>query len=90
MCVYEAHQPYSLTFISSIHPSQHPHIYCTYYTVLFYIFNSKVNVQRGFLMHPAVNRFFFGQFNPLCKLSMMPEIQHSGGRSKKVKNSRPP
>jgi hypothetical protein len=50
--VYEAYQPYSLTFISSIHsssPTSTPsHTHCTYFTILSSVINSKVNVQRSF------------------------------------------
>jgi hypothetical protein len=54
MYVYEVHQPYSLTFISFIHslPTSTPP-QCTYFTVLSFIFNSKVNVRWDFSMYPS-------------------------------------
>jgi hypothetical protein len=48
--VHEAHQPYSFTFSSSIHPPpSHKH---SYFTVLSFVINKKVNVHRGILMYP--------------------------------------
>jgi hypothetical protein len=64
-------QPYSLTFIFSIQPPpSHNHLLPskpqTYFTVLSFIFNYKVSVQRGFSLFPSYEYLYFGQFNPLC------------------------
>jgi hypothetical protein len=52
--VCEAHQPYSLTFISSIYhppPTNYP-THTTYFILLSFIINSKLNVQRCFYLYP--------------------------------------
>jgi hypothetical protein len=38
---------------------------CTYFTVLSFIFNSKISAQTGFLMYPHC-WVYFSQFTPLC------------------------
>jgi hypothetical protein len=65
MYVYEVHQPYSLTLISSILPPpshKYPlpaHTHCTCFTVLSFVIRSKVSVKRDFSMWV----YFFAQFN---------------------------
>jgi hypothetical protein len=54
MYVYEAHQPKILKLIFTYPPPSHVyHTCCTYFTVPSFIFNSKVNVQRGSSMQPS-------------------------------------
>jgi hypothetical protein len=53
--LYEIHQPYTLILISIVHPPPF-HLYpphCTYFTVMFFIINIWVDVQRGFSMYPC-------------------------------------
>jgi hypothetical protein len=52
--VCKVHQPYSLSFIPSIHPPRsqcYPHPHMTCFTIVSIIFNYKVSVQRGFSIY---------------------------------------
>jgi hypothetical protein len=69
--VYEIHQPYSLTSVSSIHlspPISTPH--CTYFTILSFIFNSKVSVSKYFSMYPSCEYTVLWSVQPLPLLSL--------------------
>jgi hypothetical protein len=72
ICVCEAHQPYpSPSFPSFTLPTSDkypPH--CTYFTVLFLIFNSKVSVQRGFSTFPSCEYNVLGSGQSLLLLPL--------------------
>jgi hypothetical protein len=77
---YQVHQPYFITFISSIHhptrsPHSHPH--CTYFTVLSLLLIS-INIQRVFSIHSchAYTLLWSYQHLPLLFLTSYPPTLH--------------
>jgi hypothetical protein len=74
MCLYEVHQSYCLTFISSIYlpPPTNIPPHCTIFTNLFFIFNSKVSQCIS-----AMNILNFGQFNAHCYSPLSLPSPHS-------------
>jgi hypothetical protein len=49
-----------------------PHTHCTYFTVLSFVINPKVNVQRGFSMCPHCESTLLCSIQPLPVLSLTP------------------
>jgi hypothetical protein len=73
--IYEVHQPYSLTFFSSIHPPPPTGTPSQYhFIVLSFIINSKFSVQRDFLMCPWCGYTLLWSIQLLPLLSLTPSL----------------